>query len=138
MQMLYRLSYVGSGALVLELSALCRARGEPRRGPPRTPRHGKKKDELFPADFRHAKVGGKCLVTWNLRAPGRPCQSRIVGRWSGKRDSNPRPSAWKADALPLSYSRAGVQALLYGAAPKAQVPTRTSVCHIPADTYMIS
>ncbi len=24
---------------------------------------------------------------------------------SGKRDSNPRPSAWKADALPLSYSR---------------------------------
>ena len=25
--------------------------------------------------------------------------------WSGKRDSNPRPSAWKADALPLSYSR---------------------------------
>ena len=26
-------------------------------------------------------------------------------KWSGKRDSNPRPSAWKADALPLSYSR---------------------------------
>ncbi len=25
--------------------------------------------------------------------------------WSGKRDSNPRPSAWQADALPLSYSR---------------------------------
>ncbi len=24
---------------------------------------------------------------------------------SGKRDSNPRPSAWEADALPLSYSR---------------------------------
>ena len=22
-----------------------------------------------------------------------------IGRWSGKRDSNPRPSAWKADAL---------------------------------------
>ena len=31
---------------------------------------------------------------------------RPIGRdWSGKRDSNPRPSAWKADALPLSYSR---------------------------------
>ena len=26
--------------------------------------------------------------------------------WSGKRDSNPRPSAWEADTLPLSYSRA--------------------------------
>ncbi len=25
---------------------------------------------------------------------------RRAGRWSGKRDSNPRPSAWKADALP--------------------------------------
>jgi len=22
-----------------------------------------------------------------------------VGSWSGKRDSNPQPSAWKADAL---------------------------------------
>jgi hypothetical protein len=28
-----------------------------------------------------------------------------IANWSGKRDSNPRPSAWKADALPLSYSR---------------------------------
>src|SRR5436305_9138235 len=27
--------------------------------------------------------------------------------WSGKRDSNPRPPAWKAGALPLSYSRPG-------------------------------
>src|SRR5207245_2451158 len=26
-------------------------------------------------------------------------------QWSGKRDSNPRPPAWKAGALPLSYSR---------------------------------
>src|SRR4030042_728024 len=25
--------------------------------------------------------------------------------WSGRRGSNPRPSAWEADALPLSYSR---------------------------------
>src|SRR5690349_23984287 len=28
-----------------------------------------------------------------------------VDPWSGKRDSNPRPPAWKAGALPLSYSR---------------------------------
>ncbi len=26
-------------------------------------------------------------------------QSRYFVNWSGKRDSNPRPSAWKADAL---------------------------------------
>ncbi len=27
---------------------------------------------------------------------------------SGKRGSNPRPSAWEADALPLSYSRKSI------------------------------
>jgi hypothetical protein len=25
--------------------------------------------------------------------------------WSGRRDSNPQPSAWEADALPLRHSR---------------------------------
>ena len=25
--------------------------------------------------------------------------------WSGRRDLNPRPSAWEADTLPLSYAR---------------------------------
>jgi hypothetical protein len=29
----------------------------------------------------------------------------MVYHQSGKRGSNPRPSAWEADALPLSYSR---------------------------------
>ena len=29
--------------------------------------------------------------------------------WSGKRDLNPRPSAWEADTLPLSYSRSAVK-----------------------------
>lgn len=33
--------------------------------------------------------------------------------WSGKRDLNPRPSAWEADTLPLSYSRINRDALLY-------------------------
>ncbi len=26
-------------------------------------------------------------------------------KWSGRRDSNPQPSAWEADALPLRHSR---------------------------------
>lgn len=30
---------------------------------------------------------------------------QIFSRWSGRRDSNSQPSAWKADALPLRYSR---------------------------------
>jgi hypothetical protein len=38
-----------------------------------------------------------CHIVTVLRQPD---------NWSGKRDSNPRPSAWKADALSqLSYSR---------------------------------
>ena len=28
-----------------------------------------------------------------------------AGFWSGRWGSNPRPSAWEADALPLSYAR---------------------------------
>ena len=35
----------------------------------------------------------------------RPVVMIAVRKVSGKRDSNPRPSAWEADALPLSYSR---------------------------------
>src|SRR5215475_10505599 len=34
-----------------------------------------------------------------------PRPERLWSEWSGKRDSNPRPPAWKAGALPLSYSR---------------------------------
>ena len=33
---------------------------------------------------------------------------------SGKRGSNPRPSAWEADALPLSYSRLCLATILMG------------------------
>ena len=32
-------------------------------------------------------------------------QLSYVGIWSGQRDSNSRHSAWRADALPLSYTR---------------------------------
>ena len=28
-----------------------------------------------------------------------------ISKWSGRRESNPRPTAWKAVTLPLSYSR---------------------------------
>src|SRR6266568_841256 len=32
--------------------------------------------------------------------------SLFTAFWSGRRESNPRPTAWKAVTLPLSYSRA--------------------------------
>src|SRR5882724_4134409 len=37
--------------------------------------------------------------------PGLLAETERESGWSGKRDSNPRPPAWKAGALPLSYSR---------------------------------
>src|ERR1035438_4272719 len=41
--------------------------------------------------------------------------------WSGRRELNPRPTAWKAETLPLSYSRPGnspAQFQLYCVAPR--------------------
>jgi hypothetical protein len=38
--------------------------------------------------------------------PGLPAEARNASEgWSGRRGSNPRPTAWKAVTLPLSYSR---------------------------------
>ena len=34
--------------------------------------------------------------------------------WSGRWDLNPRPSAWEADALPLSYARSLPRIILGG------------------------
>ncbi len=41
------------------------------------------------------------------KGPGHKSRTLPIGHWgwSGRRGSNPRPSAWEADALPLSYSR---------------------------------
>ena len=38
-------------------------------------------------------------ATTGGRSPESPEDHYGQGGWSGKRDSNPRPSAWKADAL---------------------------------------
>ncbi len=35
-----------------------------------------------------------------------PCDGKLVKIWSGRRESNSQPTAWKAVTLPLSYSRA--------------------------------
>ena len=52
-------------------------------------------------------------------------------KWSGKRDSNPRPSAWKADALPLSYSRIlAIRADVW--LPNSLRPNQDAINHAPA------
>ena len=38
----------------------------------------------------------RCLTTWLCR---------LLNKWSGKRDLNPRPPPWQGGALPLSYAR---------------------------------
>ena len=42
---------------------------------------------------------GRAVLGW------RDCHEDIREIWSGRWDSNPRHSAWEADALPLSYAR---------------------------------
>ena len=34
--------------------------------------------------------------------------AKLLKQWSGRRGSNPRPTAWEAVTLPLSYSRSPV------------------------------
>src|SRR5213078_2533283 len=53
------------------------------------------------------------------------------GSWSGRRASNPRPTAWKAVTLPLSYSR--LRAARLGAC-SALRPARPAapICFLPS------
>src|SRR4249920_2234586 len=51
--------------------------------------------------------------------------SLSVSVWSGRRGSNPRPTAWKAVTLPLSYSR------LRGSPPDASSPLRRGKPALP-------
>src|SRR3954467_5118185 len=47
------------------------------------------------------------------------CHLPNVKIWSGRRESNPRPTAWKAVTLPLSYSRPVNQLSAFGRQPSA-------------------
>src|SRR5438034_8988574 len=80
-----------------------------------------RKDIAPPGDFFPAKVAEGILGNSKLRLPGVGCQpaktDAATRNWSGKRDSNPRPSAWKADALPTE---------LLPPLDRAQTPPRRS------------
>src|SRR5688572_20664082 len=58
----------------------------------------------------YRRIGRHSRLRWTS-ASGLPSVSRRHAAaasegWSGRRGSNPRPTAWKAVTLPLSYSRA--------------------------------
>ena len=45
------------------------------------------------------------FALWLAKRRSAPVRRARGGGWSGRRGSNPRPTAWKAVTLPLSYSR---------------------------------
>ena len=51
---------------------------------------------------------------------------RASNSWSGRRESNPRPTAWKAVTLPLSYSRLKTSCQLSAVSLQQ---TRFILCH---------
>src|SRR3970040_2004457 len=52
----------------------------------------------------HSRCETALVVAIDVRGEGLPVKGALVGsergRWSGRRDSNPRHSAWEADTLP--------------------------------------
>src|SRR5262245_187973 len=57
---------------------------------------------------------------------------RTSGGWSGRRGSNPRPTAWKAVTLPLSYSRLRAVRLAPAELPRGSAgkPADPSSCFV--------
>ena len=86
---------------------------------------------LRPISRPSLRASSDCLAP----SAGLPAEarSRIVASegWSGRRGSNPRPTAWKAVTLPLSYSRLRAHALRCFALRRASPPS-SSLCRRPA------
>src|SRR5208337_5303514 len=66
-------------------------------GPPRAKRAEKIESRFPKFEIRKSKFAEKTPRFSNF--------GFRVSNWSGRRESNPRPTAWKAVTLPLSYSR---------------------------------
>ncbi len=93
--MLCQLSYIGTRLL-----------GRPTRRPAlRDPARA------APQPLLGAPTPAPTLLT---RLPTRSREPVLPDDWSGRRGSNPRPTAWKAVTLPLSYSRLGPLGLRRG------------------------
>lgn len=58
----------------------------------------------------HIAISGYMLVLIAVICLARPSDGKLMKIWSGRRESDPRPTAWKAVTLPLSYSRLNDQA----------------------------
>jgi hypothetical protein len=81
--------------------------GPPPPGPPSGAGPGAGAATPTPGSTRQTRTGRRFasrLPPWEGRCKKRAAFCAGV-QWSGRRDLNPRPSAWQADALPLSYTR---------------------------------
>src|SRR5437870_13247304 len=59
--------------------------------------------EVSTTESPHPTLGASRLDTMDSKSGGeKACAKKS---WSGRRGSNPRPTAWEAVTLPLSYSR---------------------------------
>src|SRR5262249_1171650 len=58
-------------------------------------------------DFLHSRIQRSRAVADCSRATSLSSVVIRSGKWSGRRESNSQPTAWKAVTLPLSYSRRG-------------------------------
>ena len=81
---------------------------------PSVPRHGGIRagggmSAYMSAYGRHRRRGGR--PTSASAVPSKRLQARPGAGWSGRRDSNPRPIAWEAIALPLRHSRVVMSAV---------------------------
>ena len=88
----------------------------PHRGPKIAPRGAQRRNSPAPVTStarrlqprRHLPCTGETAMQGSLhsrRLSERFGEKRCTGRWSGRRASNPRPSPWQGDALPLSHTR---------------------------------
>ncbi len=69
---------------------------------PPDPQSGALPAELQPPQRKKFKFGAPGRIrTCNPRIRSPMLYPLSHGRWSGRRDSNPQPSAWKANALPI-------------------------------------
>ena len=61
---------------------------------------------LIPKNSNGVPEGTRTPGTWLRRPLLYPAELQaLIFKWSGRRDSNPRPSPWQGDALPLSHFR---------------------------------
>ena len=116
---LYLLSYIGSPSRCLSPTTLWRA------GPPLATTV---RPSANPLCLLPPRLNGQGDWPASRSSPSRrlsaPSVSAASEGWSGRRGSNPRPTAWKAVTLPLSYSR------LFRSGPRPETPARQLACRL--------